>query len=1268
MYVIAGGNADTAYCRPACFVAVRDPLIAMSTTHGQPGLSSDQRSTIRSTILSTRHTLEDELRRQLEKYGIYEDKKLPLNKLTHLSAEELHTRDRIDAAIERELESTEGDLERSITNYVREATKTYLNRFVALKTIEVRGLVEETITERPEYGNRSYMHHTVAEIAGELTNAPDDGFGAALALAYQEIGAEIRMIFEESEHTAFDLDAQVREEVLDELDAIDDNAWESDEALGWVYQFFGEEEREEIDERVDDENYKIAGTDIATKTQLFTPRYIVEWMVDNSLGRTWLEMQGERTNIDAEDNCFYLAPLEDSLIDREEKPVEEITVLDPACGSGHMLFYAFDVLYQMYLEEGEVPKKYIPREILRNNLYGIDIDSGAAQIAALSLYLKAKEKSPNVAIPQLNIVSADAVLVNGDRKEAILNQAKSEIEKDILEAVWDRFDNIREFGSLVQVEEKIDEVLGEKVDEIKSTGQTEFTEGGGLAKQASVVTFDEEDETRSWDQIKAQLLNQVSALSEEALEHNDPIEEMFVGEVKKSVRLLDLIISQYDVVVSNPPYLGSSKMDSELKNFVKDNYLGSKDLSTAFIERCSDFVGDDQFFAMVTPENFMFQYSYRKLRERILKQQEFIETAHLSGHSFSGGDRPFTASFVMAGGRHDWDIPSRFYRLTHEQQEYKSHEKKIRGLEEVIKHNRNGKSHNDVYTVDQEAFLEIERTPIVYWFGSEILNYFLDEDSDRISEPQKGLSTGDDERFLRKWWEVPRSEIGEKYEWIMTSGDDDDYYTSSEKVVLWENNGEMIKEASGSHTRGESAYKTPGLTCRKFGNEFTARKHPVDHIFAESAYFISSKENADTAETIGYLCSSFVRYIMNGLNPSMHFNTSAISSLPLPTEVQEHPEIAALVGRAVEVQKERFSLREIKREFSDSEDISRTLNDYHYREDQLLAEIGIIHAIIDELIFSIINLSPEVEQRVYDKFGNQLHEEPVVGKTDSLSSVVFHHINKKNLSESEKEEIVEEISSTESGAIIEIAEEIGQSPLTVANLKYEYGLYSSDSKSQSAARLLSYYLGLVLGHHSEIENLPTSSDGILAFGDTYDNNVYERVQECFKYSFDNPEEMESKVEKMLGKDIEEWLSEQFFRNHHCKEYRRRGQRIPIYWQLESPKGAFSCFIYYHKIGENTLPKLRGQYLDPRIDELENELETLNAQTSGDDPDKELLKRKEEVQNDLDDLNEFRETIDEMIDDGVSVDVERGIWENIKEWDQYDVLETGLPKLKSSYSR
>ena len=181
-------------------------------------------------------------------------------------------------------------------------------------------------------------------------------------------------------------------------------------------------------------------------------------------------------------------------------------------------------------------------------------------------------------------------------------------------------------------------------------------------------------------------------------------------------------------------------------------------------------------------------------------------------------------------------------------------------------------------------------------------------------------------------------------------------------------------------------------------------------------------------------------------------------------------------------------------------------------------------------------------------------------------------------------------------------------------------------------------------------------------------SIRSTLAEFFSQSDQSVDSAIRKIRTELGKDPQDWLLTKFFKDHHVKEYRRRGQRNPIYWQLASSNGAFSCFVYYHEIDRNTLPKLRGQFLDPRINELQNELETLNAQTSVDDPNKELLKRKEEVQNDLSDIREFRNTIDEMIDDGVMVDIGRGIWDNIKKWDQYEVLETGLPKLKSSYSR
>jgi SAM-dependent methyltransferase len=455
--------------------------------------------------------VEDDLRTQLEKYGVYEDEWISLDELGHLDEEEKEVRKRIDAGLEREMQATEEE-ERSYDNYVKEATKTKINRLVALKTLEARGLVTETLVRRPEYGDRSYMHRTVSEVAGELCDAKDDGLGVALDLAFEELSQEIGVLFEEDEYTAVELDFKVREDVIELLNDLDEEVWEEDEAIGWVYQYFGENEREEIDERIDEENYKVQDTDIATKTQLFTPRYIVEWMVDNSLGRLWLEMQGEGTNIDDEDNCFYLAPLEESLIDREKKDVREIKVLDPACGSGHMLFYAFDVLYEMYLEEGKFTKSQIPNEILKNNLYGIDIDPGVVQLTALSLYVKAKSRAPDTEIEQINVVPADAVLVNGDKKKEVLD-GLGELESRVVEEVWESFENIREYGSLVRIEEKIDEILEEWQEEgfEFAESQTRLSDSGGLEGQASLDSTDDD----GWPTLKDKLLEKVSGLAEE---------------------------------------------------------------------------------------------------------------------------------------------------------------------------------------------------------------------------------------------------------------------------------------------------------------------------------------------------------------------------------------------------------------------------------------------------------------------------------------------------------------------------------------------------------------------------------------------------------------------------------------------------------------------------------------------------------------------------------------------------------------------------------
>jgi hypothetical protein len=1226
--------------------------MAAETRH--TGLTADDRSDIRSTVLDTRELIEDDLYRQLERYGVYEDERVDLEQLGHLDSYDIETRRKINAAIDRELEATEGDYQRSLKNYVREATKTYLNRLVALKAIEVRGLVTETLMERPEYGNRSEMLRTVDEVAGELTDQQDGGQSAALELAYTELTDEIGVIFEESEHTAIDLDFAVREEVIEQLNEIDESVWESDEAMGWVYQYFGEKEREEIDDRISDENYKVQDTDVATKTQLFTPRYIVEWMVDNSLGRLWLEMLGEDTDIDAEKNCFYLAPLEDSLIDRDSKDVRDIKVLDPACGSGHMLFYAFDVLYEMYLEQGDVAEKYIPREILKNNLYGIDIDPGAAQLAALALYVKAKSTEPEVEIEHINIISADTVLVNGEKKEEVLAQTDSKLEKRVLEQVWRSFENIREWGSLVRIEERIEEIIDEELEEVRATGQTQFTDDG-LAKQSSVVSFSGEEE--SWEQVKERLLSQVAELAEEALERNDPIEEMFVGEVEKSVRLIDFFLEDYDVVITNPPYLYRDKMGEGLRDFLKDNYEGSADMYAAFIERTSELAGPDKYTAMITMETFMFLYNYRGMRPKILDEMNFVDAVHLE-HRDEGH---MNIAFVLRSKDKYDNRTSRFIQTTNS-------DDKLDTVNRITNEIRGGNQPEIVYTADQNSFKDIDRTPIIYWFGKEILDFFTKYPNlGEVADVMEGLGTGDDDKYIRKWWEIKEDRIGDQYFWFARSGDGDLYYESYEHLVFWENDGEEIRNYSGSRIGNTDSYGEPGLTFRNFAKYFTSRIHEEGYIFSNKAHFVYTGDRDTDYILVGYLSSSLSRFIMNGLNPGLEFKVGDGRRLPINKEIFTRKDIGELTELAIDRQRDKNKIKEYKPNF-EPEILLNNYDSLDYYLDMCKADVLVMHGMIDNKVFDEYGISELTKERIYNEVPQNMAELSYLvntGGLDASNQSFRSNIQTKELPEDEYQEVISNVSILNDNNLRKISEELGVSPYTIAKVRHEHDLYTHDEKRKAAGRLLSYYLGCAMGRW-EIEDLAPDDNGIIVFDSDFEDDIMSYMRRCIELTYGEDElyERESEIEEMLNKSIEDWLRNTFFRYHHCKEYRRRGQRIPIYWQLESDEGAFSCFVYYHKMDADTLHKLRGQYIDKKLDTLQNRLEAIESEleTADGDHARDLRSEKEEIQANIDDITDFRDRVDSLIEEGFEPEFEAGIWENIQKVDEHDLLSVPLDKL------
>jgi hypothetical protein len=402
----------------------------------------------------------------------------------------------------------------------------------------------------------------------------------------------------------------------------------------------------------------------------------------------------------------------------------------------------------------------------------------------------------------------------------------------------------------------------------------------------------------------------------------------------------------------------------------------------------------------------------------------------------------------------------------------------------------------------------------------------------------------------------------------------------------------------------------------------------------------------------------------------LNFEVGDVKRLPIESEPEQQQEVENLVNRARERRMKLVALDETSDEFSPevfANHVQGGVREILHYEDRLNAEVGLIHGLIDPIIYDEYSIPTEERNRLYNNLPKNLSTYPVVENLEADYDILNDDVPKEDMSPDEYEDLLSTIVESPVG-IRDAAEELEISPLTIADARYREDLYEAERLEQAAGRVLSFCLGLIFGRWSTDQNTESVSDGMVVFDGSADQSVRKQILSCLETFSDDDSAVLSSLEGSLGTSLHDWLRESFFRHHHCKEYRRRGQRIPIYWQLESPDGAFSCFIYYHEIDANTLPKLRGQYLDRRIGELENELETLKAQTSGDNPEKELLNRKEEVQNDLNDIKEFRAIVDEMIDDGVTVNPEKGIWDNIKEWDQYEVLQTGLPKLKSSYSR
>lgn len=611
------------------------------------------------------------------------------------------------------------------------------------------------------------------------------------------------------------------------------------EVLGWLYQYYMSEKKEQVGGL---RNNSVKKEDLPVVTQLFTPKWIVQYMVQNSLGKLYDEKYED--NQLAQNWEYYLKHEENHHLYPEFDSLEDLKIMDPACGSGHILLYAFDMLYDMY-EEAGYPSREIPQLILEKNLYGLDIDKRAQQIANFALLMKAAEKQPRFVSrlsrkginPKLNvyeIVDADQSL----SEEAIDYFVENETEKSLIKELMDQFENGKQFGSLINPIE--------------------------LPYKEWMIRINE-------------LENQQNDLVEESYSHE--LVEKLLPVLKQAY----LLYQKYDVVVTNPPY--HNKYNPILKNFMNQNYKDYKsDLYSGFIFKSIVMTKEKGYSALMTPYTWMFISSHEKLRNYMLSEAKISSLVQLQYSAFEEATVPI-CTFVIHNQLEE--TLGHYIRLekfkTAEMQPIKLHEAVVNPNVEYR------------YRTFSSSFSDISGSPIAYWASEQVRKIFNESDElGEIAKPRQGMATSDNDRFLRNWYEVSNKRIGfgfsssteakqSGYKWFPYNkgGAYRKWYGNQEYVVNWENGGKELKEFERSVIRNPTYYFKEGITWSFVSSShFGVRYSPKGFLFDVGGSSLFPEEDLNIY--LSYLTSKVAPYFISFINPTLNFQVGNIADLPLP--------------------------------------------------------------------------------------------------------------------------------------------------------------------------------------------------------------------------------------------------------------------------------------------------------------------------------------------------------------------------------------------------
>ncbi len=637
------------------------------------------------------------------------------------------------------------------------------------------------------------------------------------------------------------------------------------EIIGWLYQYYIADKNKEI---VGMNKGVVSKEDLPAATQLFTPRWVVQYMVENSLGRIWINSHPNSRL--SEDWPYYLFRNQDG--EKTIVDVESLEMLDPACGSGHILVVAFDMLYKMYEELGYASHT-IPALILQKNLYGLDIDPRATQLAMLALVMKAREK--DVRFFQRRIIPKILAFQDAEQisDEALQLICRSRSDMKEIHDLLVRHGNARQFGSLLNGELVHTQQFLERIQLLQ--------EGAG-------------------DLVAQELLSQLQTVLIPILNQNE------------------VLSKEFDVVVTNPPY--HNKYNPALKDFMARHYAHYKgDLYSAFIYRCAHWTREDGYAALMTPFTWMFISSHEKLRQDILQNLTISSLVQLEYSGFDGATVPICTFVLQRQTRNTQGI---YLRLD-----------AFKGPEIQPVKVREAAMDSEVsyrYIAETQDFSAIPGSPIAYWASDAVCKMFREGiPLHKIAEPKVGLQTSDNNRFLRHWYEVNVHRIGfgyssaaealeSQHKWfpLNKGGEFRKWYGNQEYVVNWENDGKEIKNFRNQNGKVMSRpqniefYFLPAITWTDISSsKFGVRFSPEGFIFDHTGNCIFPDES-DVYYINAYLCTSVASNVLKYLNPTLHFQVGNIASLPLIMDDGIKPTVDRLAQENIAIAQEDWDAYE----------------------------------------------------------------------------------------------------------------------------------------------------------------------------------------------------------------------------------------------------------------------------------------------------------------------------------------------------------------------